>query len=164
MAENEKTKNPIYKKWWFWLIVVIIVIGIGSSANENTQPTSSNPTSNISATDEAKPVEIEYIKISTDELDSELEQNAAAAKDKYKGKYVEVTGKLGVIDSDLQYISLYSINNKFDLVGMNCYIKNNEQKEIVKSLSKDDTIVVKGKITDVGEVLGYSLDITEIVK
>lgn len=164
MAENEKTKNPIYKKWWFWLIVVIIVIGIGSSTNENTQPTSSNSTSNISATDEAKPVEIEYIKISTDELDSELKQNAAAAKDKYNGKYVEVTGRLGVIDSDLQYISLYSVNDKFDLVGIHCNIKNNEQKEIVKSLSKDDTIVVKGKITGVGEVLGYSLDITEIVK
>lgn len=161
MASKEKTKKPIYKKWWFWLIVILIIGGIGAGSNNNTQPTSSNPTSSTSST-ETKP--IEYTKVSIDELDDALEKNAAAAKDTYNGQYLEVTGRLGVIDSDLKYIALYSTTNQFDLVGMNCYIKNNEQKEIVKTLSKDDTVVVKGKITNVGEVLGYSLDITEIVK
>lgn len=42
--------------------------------------------------------------------------------------------------------------------------KNDEQREIVKTLSRDDVIVVKGKIKGVGEVLGYFLDITEILK
>ena len=157
----EKEKKPIYKKWWFWLIIILIIVGIGAGANDTTQPTSSSSTSSTSAA-ETKP--IEYKKVSIDELDEALDNNAAAAKDTYNGQYLEVTGRLGVIDSDLKYISLYSTTNQFDFVGMNCYIKNTEQKEIVKTLSKDDTIVVKGKITSVGEVLGYSLDITEIVK
>lgn len=162
MANEEKTKKPIYKKWWFWVIIIFVIIGIGSGANNNSQPTSSNSTSNVSSTNEEKP--IEYIKISVDELDNELELNAAVAKDTYNGKYLEVTGRLGTIDSDLKYISLYSTSDEYDLVGMNCYIKNNEQKEVVKTLSKNDTVVVRGKITNVGEVLGYSLDITEIIK
>ena len=36
------------------------------------------------------------------------------------------------------------------------------KKEIIKTLTRDQEITVKGKITDVGEVLGYYLDITEI--
>lgn len=158
----EKEKKPIYKKWWFWLIVILIIGAIGSGLNNNTQPASSSSTSSQSTNTATKT--IEYKKVTVDELDDALEKNAAAAKDTYNGQYVEVTGRLGVIDSDLKYISLYSTTNQFDLIGMNCYIKNSEQKEIVKSLSKDDTVIVKGKIISVGEVLGYSLDITEITK
>ena len=125
----EKEKKPIFKKWWFWLIIILIIGGIGAGANNTTQPTSTSSTSSTSTT-ETQP--IEYKKVSIDELDSALEKNAAAAKDTYNGQYVEVTGRLGVIDSDLKNISLYSTTNQFDLVGMNCYIKNSEQKEIVR--------------------------------
>ena len=59
-------------------------------------------------------------------------------------------------------ISLVSSTDEWDLIGIHCTIKNKEQKEIVKTLTKDQEITVKGKITDVGEVLGYYLDITEI--
>lgn len=34
----------------------------------------------------------------------------------------------------------------------------------VKTLSTGDTITVRGKCTDVGEVMGYSLDLDEIVQ
>lgn len=156
---EQKTKKPIYKRWWFWLIIIIIICGIGASNTDTTQPTSSSTSSTTQA---QQP--IEYKKITVDDLDSALENNAAAAKDTYNNQYVEVTGRLGVIDSDLKYISIYSTTNKYSIRGINCYIKNNEQKDIVKTLNKDDTIVIKGKITSVGEVLGYSLDITEIVK
>ncbi len=158
----EKEKKPIYKKWWFWVIIIIVICAIGASANENTQPTSTSSTSTTSLVAEDKP--IEYTKVDVDDLDKALEKNAAAAKDTYNGKYLEITGRLGTIDSDLKYLSLLSTTNEFDIVGIQCYIKNNKQKEIVKSLSKDDTIIIKGKITNVGEVLGYSLDIIDIIK
>ena len=164
MAEHaEKEKKPIYKKWWFWVIIVVLVIGIagaGSSSN-NTQQTSSNTTSNQQQSPEET---IEYTAVTVDQLEEALSNNAAAAKETYDNKYLEITGRLGTIDADLQYISLLSTTNEFDLVGVHCSIKNEEQKNIVKTLSKDDTITVKGKITNVGEVLGYYLDITEIVK
>ncbi len=158
----EKEKKPIYKKWWFWLIIILIIGAIGSGSSNNTQPTSSTSTSSQSTTTDTKP--IEYKKVSVDELDAALEKNAAAAKDTYNNQYLEITGRLGTIDSDLKYLSLLSTTNQFDIIGIQCYIKNNEQKEIVKTLSKDDPIIVKGKIISVGEVLGYSLDITEITK
>ena len=45
MADNEKTKKPIYKKWWFWLIIVIVVIGIGSGGTSNNTNTSTSTNS-----------------------------------------------------------------------------------------------------------------------
>lgn len=157
--ENEEKKKSIFKKWWFWVIAVIIVGVIASSGgnSEQTKQVSSN-------SNNSEQQVIEYMTIDIDKLEEALENNAAAAKDTYNGKYLEITGRLGTIDSDLKYISLLSTTDDWDLVGVHCTIKNNEQKEAVKKLSKDDTIIVKGKITDVGEVLGYYLDIDEVSK
>ena len=77
---------------------------------------------------------------------------------------MEITGKLTNIDSDLSYISIGSTTDEWDFMTIQCFIKDQATKDIVKTLSKDDTIVVKGQITEVGEVLGYTLNITEIVK
>lgn len=35
---SEKTKKPIFKKWWFWAIIVIIVIGALGSGGERETP------------------------------------------------------------------------------------------------------------------------------
>ena len=42
---EEKTKKPIYKKWWFWVIIALVigVIGIGSSSNNTTTSTGTYP-------------------------------------------------------------------------------------------------------------------------
>ena len=45
------------------------------------------------------------------------------------------------------------------LFGIQCYIKNDEQKKAVSEMNVGQDIIVRGKCTDVGEVLGYSLDI-----
>ena len=105
-----------------------------------------------------------YIKIDKNTLDDDLENNAAVAKEKYYGKYLEITGKLGTIDADLSYISLVSSTDSWDFSGINCKIKSEEQRKVIKTLKKGDKIVVKGKVTVVGEVLGYSIDIDEIFK
>ena len=88
-----------------WLIVIIVLIGIGiisGGESDDSVKNVGNSNSNSSQTTEI----IEYIKVSKDELDDALENNAATAKDTYNKKYVEVSGKLGTIDSDLSYISL----------------------------------------------------------
>lgn len=162
----------IFLMWKFqknmktWLKIVITIVAIlyliifniiRSNANDTSiQSDSGNKTPQIQET-------IEYIKVSKDTLDKALETNAAAAKDTYYKKYVEVTGKLGTIDSDLKYFYLMSATEKWDIDGIYCKIKTNEQKEIVKTLKKDQKITIRGKITDVGEFLGYYIDITEIV-
>lgn len=105
---------------------------------------------------------IEYQEITVDELDTALENNAALAQETYKGKYLEIKGKLGVIDSDLKYIGLNAINKPLDLDGVHCRLRYSKTKEKVKTLTSGQIIVVKGKVTDVGEVLGYVLDTYEI--
>lgn len=42
MADNEKTKKPIYKKWWFWLIIVVLVVAIGTGNYSNNTNTSTS--------------------------------------------------------------------------------------------------------------------------
>ena len=137
-------------------ILIVIALGVlgsalGGSENNKTESVNSNEV-------------IEYMAINVDTLEKALESNPANAKDTYNGKHLEITGRLGTIDSDSKYISLLSTTDKWDLTGIHCTVKNDEQKEKIKTLNKDDTIVVKGKITDVGEVLGYYLDISEISK
>ena len=153
-----KVKKPIYKRVWFWVIIVFVVIGLASGGSGE-----SSESSNSSNNSTEKQEKIEYIKLDVDTLNDALENNAASAKETYNGKYVEVTGKLSTIDSDLAYISIVSTTDEWDFIGVHCEIKDSKTKDVVKTLSKDQTIVVRGKITDVGEVLGYYLDIIEIV-
>ena len=108
--------------------------------------------------------EVTYEKVTAKELIDTLQNNALKAKESYKDKYVEITGRLNVIDANGAYITINPIGDDFVLTGIQAYIKNDEQKKVVAELSKGDKITVKGKIKDVGEVLGYSVDIDEISK
>lgn len=56
----------------------------------------------------------------------------------------------------------FTADGDFEIIGVQCNIKNDEQKSKAASLTKGDKVTLKGKCTDVGEVLGYSFDIDEI--
>ena len=145
------------------LVFRILILALGGAASSSSSNDSNTNNNTNETTETSKSEEKTYSKVSVDDLEDALENNAAAAKDTYKGKYLEVTGKLGTIDSDLKYIGLDSLTKEIDFSGIHCTIKDSQTKEVVKSLSKGQTIIVKGKITDVGEVLGYYLDIDEII-
>lgn len=80
----------------------------------------------------------------------------------YQDVYVEITGRLGNIDSDGKYIDLLPADDEWAFIGVQCYIENDEQKAQVMEMSIDDMVTLRGQITEVGEVLGYSLDIDSI--
>lgn len=103
----------------------------------------------------------EYITVSVSTLVNELENNAAAAQKKYKNKYVKVTGKLGTIDSDGDYISIDDPADDFSITGVQCFINKNDKKQsnFVLNLRKGQKVTAYGKITDVGELLGYHLEV-----
>lgn len=153
-----KNKKPIYKRWWFIVIIVLIVLGIiGNLGGTDTDA----PTDTQAKVEEKEP-EIEYTEYTVDELIKDLEKNAASAKDKYDGQYVELTGRLSSIDSDSRYFGMSPSANGFWLENVTCYIKNKDQKERLKELEAGDIITVKGKITGVGEILGYDLHLDSI--
>ncbi len=166
-----KQKKPTYKRWWFVVLAVIILLGaIGSVAGgsgEQNPPAGSAVNSSAGVqpgpSTESAPEEIVYTAYSVFELMQDLEQNALKASEKYKDQFVELTGALSVIDSSGAYISIRPQEEPFAIVGVTCYLKSEDQKAKVMELSVDDTVVVRGKIKEVGEVLGYSLDIDEIV-
>ncbi len=158
-----KNKPPIYKRWWFIAIIVIIVLAAigGSGSSDSSGSTSSTATSKTVVSSSSSEAAIEYTAYTVTELSEDLDSNALKAADKYKGQYVELTGRLSVIDSNGKYISIVDSTDEWAITGVQCYIKNDEQKQVVMDMSIGDEIVVKGKITDVGEVLGYFLDMTE---
>lgn len=149
-----------------WVILIILVGAIiGAVAGESDSKSGGSTTTATSSTaseqkkEEAAP--IEYTSVSVNDMMDALNNNAMGASDKYKGKYLEITGKLTNIDASGKYIDLMA-DGDFEIIGVQCYIKNDDQKSKISSMSKGDTVTLKGKCTDVGEVLGYSLDITEI--
>ena len=158
-----KNKPPIYKRWWFIAIIVIIVLAAigGSGSSDSSGSTSSTATSKTAVSSSSSEAAIEYTAYTVTELSEDLDSNALKAADKYKGQYVELTGRLSVIDSNGKYISIVDSTDEWAITCVQCYIKNDEQKQVVMDMSIGDEIVVKGKITDVGEVLGYFLDMTE---
>lgn len=158
-----KNKPPIYKRWWFIAIIVIIVLAAigGSGSSDSSGSTSSTATSKTAVSSSSSEAAIEYTAYTVTEPSEDLDSNALKAADKYKGQYVELTGRLSVIDSNGKYISIVDSTDEWAITGVQCYIKNDEQKQVVMDMSIGDEIVVKGKITDVGEVLGYFLDMTE---
>ena len=159
-----KNKPPIYKRGWFIAIIVIIVLAIiggSSSSSGSSESSASSQVSKTTSTASSVP-EIEYTAYTVTELSKDLDDNALKAADKYKGQYVELTGRLSVIDSGGKYISIVDSEDEWALLGVQCYIKNDEQKQAVMDMSIGDEIVVKGKITNVGEVMSYTLDMTEV--
>lgn len=153
-------------------IVLLIIIGaLGSKDNDTTDksaPSSSssvktNSKSNATKND-AKPTKkpISYTKYKVSEMMDDLNDNAMKAEKKYSEKYVEITGKLSNIDSDGKYIDLVSSKEEYSILGVQCYIKSDKQSDKVMEMKKGQTVTLKGKITEVGEIMGYSLDIDEI--
>lgn len=152
-----KNKKPFYKRIWFILLAIVVVIAAISLTGGNSD---TKPTTKTVENTPAK--EIVYTEYTVSQLISDLEANALKAENTYNDKYVKISGKLSNIDSDGSYISLAPSNNTFTLYSVQCYIKNDEQLNKVMEMNIGNNIVISGKITDVGEILGYSLDIDSI--
>ena len=164
-----------------WIVIVVVVIGVIGAAGGGGSENKTAKTPDTSKTTAEKPVAekkqdevkapepveteapIEYTVCTVNQMMEELDANPLSASEKYKNQYIEVTGKLSVIDSSGKYISLFP-DKEFALTGVQCDIKNDEQKSAVAAMQKGQMVTVRGKCTLVGEVIGYSLDIDEIVQ
>lgn len=153
-------------------IILLVIVGFillgscfGSSSDEKTGTNNATTNNNSSAentSQETEMVEIVYTPCNVDDMVTMLQENALKAEQTYQDQYLEITGRLSNIDSDGKYISLYPLNDEWALKGVQCYIKNNEQLNKVLEMKVGDTVTLKGKISDIGEVLGYTLDIDSI--
>ncbi len=157
---RKKQKSGILK-WVVLILIIGVVIGAVTGEDKSTDSTTKQTEATASDSQKQESESIEYTSVSVNDMMDALNNNAMGASDKYKGKYLEITGKLTNIDAAGKYIDLMA-DGDFEIIGVQCYIKNDDQKAKIASMSKGDTVTLKGKCTDVGEVLGYSLDIDEI--
>lgn len=171
ICPNCKKKQGGKTKWIIIGVIVVLLIGAGSSSSNDSPEKSNNASvqkssSNSSTDNSSKPTEttepIEYEYVTVDDMKALLNENALKAKDTYNNKYLAITGRLSNIDSNGKYIDVLAQNEQFAIVGVQCYIKDDNVKSKVMDLKIDDIITVKVKITDVGEVLGYSANIIDI--
>lgn len=146
-ACGKLSKLPFYRRWWFIVLVIALIMWLANLVLGGPTDT---------------PEEVrEYTAVTVDQLYEELNDNALKAEDTYQDAYLSVKGLLGTIDSDGNYIGL----DKFDgpsLENIHCRLISDEQREAVKSHSRGDEITVKGKMTDIGEIQGYTMTVDSI--
>ena len=165
-GDSSKAKKPFYKRIWFIAVAAIFVIAIISSAagggSSTESPTASDTNVAETTTEEAPAAAPEEpaLEISAAKLVKDLEANALNAKTSYNGKLVKVTGTLGNIDASGKYFSL-DPDDGFYITSVQIYI-DEELIPTVSAFSKGQSVTVTGKITDVGELLGYSVDAISI--
>ena len=155
-----------------WILLAVLALGlIGALAGGDSEdPVNTDNQTDVVAESQQTEAEtevveepvIEYTVVSVSEMVEVLESNAMKAEAAYQDAYVEITGRLGNIDSDGKYITLYPSDNEWAFTGVMCYMQNDEQKAQVMEMSVDDTVTLKGQVASIGEVLGYSLDIDSI--
>jgi len=158
-----KRNQPKSKLWILIVVIIVIIIACFGQLDDGETSTNSPSTNNTSknTTVESQEAPIEYTSVDLDTMMNDLNSNALSASEKYKGQYLEITGRLDVIDASGKYIGLYQ-SDGYSIVGCRCNIKNDEQKSTVAQMQTGSTITLKVKITDVGEIMGYSADIIEI--
>lgn len=154
-----------------WLLLVLVAIGlIGALAGGDSEEATTSDNTNVVTENQQTEIEtdvpeedvIEYTAVTVSEMMDVLESNAMKAETTYQDAYVEITGRLGNIDSDGKYITLYPSDDEWAFTGVQCYMQNDEQKAQVMEMSVDDTVTLKGQVTEIGEIMGYSLDIDSI--
>lgn len=155
-----KASRPWFKKKRFWLLgllALIIVIVVATSGGDDATP--ANDTSTGASNDAAKKpaaVEEPAIEVTAETLIADLEANALAASNKYKGKNVIVTGNVSTIDASGDYFSIDG-GDDFTLTSVTINI-DDSHLDTVSGFSEGQEVTITGKITDVGEIMGYSVD------
>ena len=126
---------------------------------EVTGKSSSSPSSTTKQTQEAPK---NYAEADIDVLLNDAKNNAAKANRDYKGKYVKiVNGTVFNIESNARYIQLEG-SDPYTLIHVTCNPKDSKVKDAMINLSKNQRVTVYGKITDVGEIMGYQLDMDKV--
>lgn len=98
----------------------------------------------------------EVVKVSAGAIVKQFEENELQADEKYKGKDLEVTGRVNGIDTEFLDDEKYYValgKGKFDFLTVNCHDMPNEQ---LAKLKVGQTITVVGTFDDGGD-LGVEL-------
>ena len=134
-------------KWCGGIFVLLIIAGALMGGNGEKSSNNNSSSSSTKTEQKAAPVK-EYTAVDVGTMKADLDNNAAAAQKKYKGQNLKITGRLGSIDSDGDYISVLDANDAYAVTGVHCSInkKDKAQEEYVLNLKKDQPVTAYGTI------------------
>ena len=172
MAEEQEQKKKRGWKFWGAIIVVCLLIGSCMSGKKDDSQKNTSSSQPVATTEqkapasEAKPEkQVAYTEVTIDQLISDVKSNAAKAQKKYKDKDLKIVGgHVGTIDSDADYIGLDS-DQDFTMVNIQCFAKGKNSKALkdqIVELDKNQRLIVYGHCTDVGELMGYMIDMDKM--
>lgn len=180
-ACGAKNKKPIYKRWYFYaaIVVVLMIILTSGGGKDGDQPSATaaaaesnaktTTASTAAAEESAKSTtgttapQIEYTSVTIEQLLSDLKNNAYNAKQTWNGKHVMITGgKVLNIDASGGYFSIESDLDEYWLESIRIDIPSSIRDEVMSGISAGTSVTVQGKISDVGEIMGYSVSATEV--
>lgn len=105
---------------------------------------------------------VEYAEADITILLNDVKENAARANKNYNGKNVKIVGGVvSNIESNGRYISIDN-GARFSALHVQCYPNDDKVKNAMLDLNKGQQVVVYGQISDVGEIVGYSLKMDKI--
>ena len=189
VCPNCKKKQS--KKGWIIIAVVVIVIIAAASAGGNsdsssstgkseTKPNTTEVKNETSVTDneesavEEEPVaeepemeepvveEVkEYVTCTAQDLVDALSQNALKASKTYKEQYIEVTGYFSTVDSSGDYFTIDAGSDDWSMTNIQCFI-DDDLVDKVAELTKEQPVTVKGYCSDVGEFMGYTIQVESV--
>lgn len=137
--------------------IIAIVLMYPDSFNGGNNPNTQTSTQATEAQ------QIQYEKVDLQTMLDELDANAMRAEEKYQDKHIEITGKISVFDSDGKYIAIVPCDApKLSLDSVHCNLTDPTHKTFLLEKNVGDVLTIKGKVTTIGEIMGYSVKIEEI--
>lgn len=137
------------------LVVIITIPYSSKSGNTPRVPIS---------TQVATTPQIQYEQVDLQTMLDDLKANAMRAEEEYQNKYIEITGEIRNFDSDGKYISIAPCGApKWTLDTVFCRLMDSAQKAFLLEKSVGDVITIRGKVTTIGEIIGYQVKIAEII-
>lgn len=153
-SAGQTQKKKWYKKWWVITIVVIVVLY--SIGNDATDETTKKMTENQSPVQETKQSEADKavkpenttpeIIVTSANISKAYSENEVSADVKYKGKLIEISGKVASVDNgtfDNEMIVRIS-DGKYDINNTWCYMKESEREKVL-AFKKGQQVVLIGK-------------------
>ena len=158
-----------FKTGCLGVIGIVVVLGLVGSCmgggDKSKAPSSSSPPAATEKQEKAQPQQKVYNDADINVLLSEAKDNAAAANQNYKGKDVKIFGgHIQNIDSDVKYVTIDGTAAQYTMIHVRCRVdsSNKELKESILKLKKEQLVTVYGTITEVGDIMGYTLKLDKI--
>ena len=135
---------------FFWFGIIGSCIHDGNYSSETSQ--------SVQQKEKQKNLIVSIVTMMND-----LKRNAMVVSDTYKNKDLKIVDCIvSDIESSGEYISVKSPTDEYSLANILCYPVNRNVKKQFKRIQVGQMVTIYGQITDVGEILGYAMDLEKI--